>query len=345
MQDLKLSEFRPESELVVPRTEITKPKFPVIDMHTHFGPLVLGDQFYECYDTAAEVEKFKACGITKVVAQENVWGKTLDQLLEKIHPFGDFISIYGSLDVAKLDQPDFESYVQRILPKAQAKGVRGLKFWKDIGLEKKDKEGNYLRIDDERLGVIWATAAELNLPVLLHIADPVAFFKPIGPGNERCEELAKVPAWSFCKPGLFTFAELMEQQVNLLRNNPATTFVIAHVASYAENLGQVSRWLDAFPNLYIDFAARLGEIGRAPYTARKFFLDHQDQIFFGSDATAGYPLNYAPYFEFLETRNEYFDYSGAEIPPQGRWKIYGIGLEDGVLGKIYYQNAERVLGL
>ncbi|HHY10304.1 MAG TPA: amidohydrolase [Firmicutes bacterium] len=344
-KDLRLGDFVPQSELVVERRKVPKPRYPVIDIHAHFGPLVLGPNFHNRYDTEAEVAKFKSFGVEKVVAQETVWGTTLDQLLEKIQPFEDFILVFSSVDVTKLDEPNFEAYVQETLQEAKEKGVLGLKFWKDISLAKKDKQGNYIAMDDERLKVIWREAAELGLPVLVHIGDPVAFFKPVDASNERFEELTRVPEWSFYKPGLFTFQELMKQQENLLRENPDTTFIIAHGASYSENLGQVSLWLKTYPNLYIDFAARLAEIGRQPYTARQFFIEHQDRILFGIDAVAGYPFNYTPYFEFLETWNEYFDYSAAKIPGQGRWKIYGIGLPDDILEKIYSGNAKRLLGL
>jgi len=343
--DLALSKFVPHSELVVERREVPTPKFPVIDMHAHFGPLVLGEHYRDLYDTGAEVAKFKSHGIRLVVNAETVWGEELDRLLAKIHPFEDFVLTFSSVDVTRLDQPDFERYVCRELRDAKAKGVRGLKFWKDVGLAKKDRNGNYIAINDRRLGVIWATAVELGLPVLMHIADPVAFFKPVDATNERFEELTRYPEWSFCKPGLFSFAELMEQQEDLVRQNPATTFIIAHGASYSENLGRVGAWLDAYPNLYIDLAARLAEFGRQPYTARRFFQEHQDRILFGIDAVAGYPFGYHPYFEFLETWNEYFSYSSSKIPGQGRWNIYGIGLEDDVLRKVYFENAERILGL
>lgn len=343
-KSLNLADFVPRSELVVERVNVTKPKFPVIDTHTHFGPLVLGPNYTERYDTAREVERFKEAGIKRVVNLEVVWGEELDRLLRKIHPYEEFITTFSSVDVTKMAEPKFESYVRSTLREAKEKGVRGLKFWKDLGLSLKDADDQYIAIDDPRLKVIWETAAEFGLIVLLHVADPVAFFRPIDQYNERIEELQRFPEWSFCHPALYTFEQLMRQQENLIRDNPFTTFIIAHGGSYSENLGCVSQWLEQYPNMYIDIAARLGEFGRQPYTARKFFEKHQDRILFGIDATAGYPLGYQPYFEFLETWNEYFDYSLSETPGQGRWKIYGIGLDDTILEKVYYKNAER-LGL
>ena len=203
--------------------------------------------------------------------------------------------------------------------------VQGLKFWKDLSLSTGTKWKVHCSMI---LGCGGGRPRLGQLVVLHHVADPVAFFKPVDRYNERFEELSRVPEWSFYRPGLYTFEQLMEQQEAMIRDNPTTTFIIAHGGSYSEKLGVVSKWLDQYPNMYIDIAARVNEFGRQPYTARRFFERHQDRILFGTDAAAGYAFNYQPYFEFLETWNEYFDYSSSGIPGQGRWKIYVIGLGD-----------------
>ena len=341
---INLFEYAPKSELVVEHHTIKKARFPIIDIHSHFGAFVLGNDYEKKYDTAEVVAKLKEYGIRNIVNLDGMFGTELDRMLKKIHPYEEFILTFGNVDVSKLDEKDFEAYVSRTLAESKGKGIKGLKFWKNISLALKDKKGMYIPIDDMRLKVIWETAAELNLPVLIHIADPVAFFKPIDTNNERYEELIHHPDWSFYGEGMFKFEELMEMQENLISSNPNTTFIIAHGGSYAENLGFVGRCLDSYRNMYIDFADRISEFGRQPYSSRKFFSRYKDRIVFGSD---GFPLspNYSNYFRFLETWDEYFEYSACKIPPQGRWNIYGIGLEDDVLKRIYYENAEKLLGL
>ena len=178
--------------------------------------------------------------------------------------------------------------------------------------------------------------------MLFHIADPVAFFRPIDRFNERYEELGAHPDWSFCSPELYSFEQLMDMQENLISSYPDTTFVIAHGGSYSENLGYVGGQLDKYPNMYIDIAARIAEFGRQPYASRKFFSKYADRILFGTDSTP-LGMDYPTYYRFLETWDEYFDYSHSEIPNQGRWKIYGVGLEDQVLEKIYQLNAGKLL--
>ena len=340
--EMYLSEYMPKSELVVEQHQVPLPKFPVIDVHTHFGSVLLGRDYDKLYDIEEVVRNFKSFGVKNIINLDGQWGDELIRILKKTQPHEDFIITFGSVDVRKLDDRDFESYVRKTILESKERGIRGLKFFKDVSLVNKDRNGKYIAVDDPRLQVIWATAAELDLPVLIHIADPVAFFKPVDRYNERYEELCVHPDWSYYKPGMYTFQELLDMQENLLESNPDTTFIIAHCGSYSENLGYVARCLDRYPNMYIDIAARIAELGRQPYTARKFFIKYQDRILFGTDVGPFNP-EYPVHYRFLETWDEYFDYSDNPLPPQGRWKIYGIGLEDQVLEKVYYKNAEKVL--
>lgn len=339
-----LKDYKPKSNLVVPQHHVLKPKFPVIDIHTHFGPLVIED-YENAYDTAKVVEGLKDINVKMVCNHELLWENELDRLLKKLAGFEDFILTFASIDVSRLDEPDFEKYVDRIFREHKSKGVRGIKLWKNISLGMKDKAGKYIPIDDERLKPVFEASAKFDLPILIHIADPMCFFTPVDEYNEYYDCLQLFPEWSFNSPELYNFEQLMEMQENMLANNPDTTFIIAHVGSCGENLSFVGGLLDKYKNMYIDIAARINELGRQPYTARKFFIDYQDRILFGTDYSAYDPSEIYPYyFRFLETFDEYFDYSSDKDPvPLGRWKIYGIGLEDDVLEKVYYKNAQKLL--
>ena len=181
------------------------------------------------------------------------------------------------------------------------------------------------------------------MPVLIHVADPVAFFDPLTVHNERYEELSAHPDWHFHGPGFPPFETVIEQLATLVRRHPATTFIGAHVGCYAENLPWVSRLLDACPNFHVDISARPGELGRVPYSARDLLVRHADRVLFGTDSppdVATYRLHY----RFLETRDEHFHYARSERPPQGRWMIYGLDLPDDVLRRVYHDNAARLLG-
>ena len=189
------------------------------------------------------------------------------------------------------------------------------------------------------------------MPVAIHISDPEAFFLPIDRFNERWEELHAHPSWSFHGKDFPSNRELQEARRNVMRKHPGTQFVCLHVAD-SEDLPYVSECLDSHPNMHVDIAARIGELGRQPRTARRFFEKYQDRILFGTDATPHgdeFPQQvfndqlYEIYYRFLETDDEYFDYAPAKIPPQGRWRIYGINLPEPVLRKVYFENAARQL--
>jgi predicted TIM-barrel fold metal-dependent hydrolase len=337
-----LSEYMPKSELKVEEHITNTPKFPVIDIHGHYGS-AMGENTPDSYlkDTVAFMKKY---GIRRAGNLDGYAGANQERVVKKSEPFGDFFITFASIDVKKVDDPDFDTYVKETLKTSKANGIKGIKCWKSFGLVHRGKDGKYLRPDDPRYNVLWETAAELGLPILIHIADPIAFFKSADRFNERIEELTAHPDWAFTEPDMYKFEELMEMQKRIIERNPKTTFVIAHCGSYSENLGFVSECLDRYPNMNVDIAARISELGRQPYTSRKFFTKYQDRILFGTDAGPLWGI-YPSYYRFLETFDEYFSYSDAEIPGQGRWMIYGIGLEDEILKKIYYKNAERLFNL
>ena len=227
----------------------------------------------------------------------------------------------------------------------QAKwGASGLKIWKDLGLNVRDQNDQLVDINDRRLDLIWQTAAELQWPVMIHVGDPAAFFEPMDNRNERWEELIAKTEWHIPSPPFPPLIKLLDSFSSMVRRNRKTTFIGAHVGCYAENLAWVGKMLDNNPNYYIDISARIGELGRQPYSSRRFFHKHANQILFGLDYGIDRSL-YQIAYRFLETDDEYFNYSNSSIPSQGRWAIYGIGLPDEVLRKVYYENASRVLNI
>lgn len=241
------------------------------------------------------------------------------------------------------DASRFVSETLAILREHVKQGARGLKILKELGLHYRDGAGRLIACDDERLAPIWEEAARLAIPVLIHQSDPVGFFEPLTPENEHYDSLRKYPSWSFADPRFPRKAELIARRDCLVRRHPKTVFILPHVANYPENLSYVAALLDDCPNIFIDFSARCDELGRQPYTARDFFIKYQDRILFGSDMPASMEM-YRFYFRFLETYDEYFippDYDGTF--ERFRWHVYGLGLPDRVLKKIYYANALKIM--
>ncbi len=255
----------------------------------------------------------------------------------------------------KVAEADYASQQAREIERAKRSGAAGLKILKKLGLTVRERgsQGRLVRIDDARFDPMWEAAGALGMPVFIHTADPDAFFLPVDRFNERWEELAHHPEWSFYGKDYPSKPELLAERNRVIARHPRTIFVALHVANHPENLDEVTAWLEQYPNMHVEIAARIGELGRQPRRAVKFFDRYQDRIMFGTDATpngAAFPQQdltpamYRIYFRFLESLDEYFDYAPSPTPPQGRWKIYGLGLPDGTLKKVYHDNAAHLLG-
>jgi hypothetical protein len=328
---LPLSQFQPRSTLITPENQPQRPRFPVIDYHNHLDAL----------DPREVLDVMDECGVERIV---NITMQTGEAALEMINKFQRSdpkrFSTIAWMDWTGVERDDFVSLSLDRLERQVERGALGLKFWKDLGLSVRDRSGALLRVDDQRLAPIFEKAAELGIPVMFHTADPAAFFLPIDPTNERYEELAAHPEWSF-HGSQYSKQQLLEQRNRVFARHPGTTFVAAHVAESGEDLAQVASLLEVHSNVYVDISARTPELGRQPYTARKFFLDFADRILFGTDLLPEVQM-YRLYFRFLETADEYFEYP-SHASRQGRWNIYGIDLPDDVLEKVYRNNALRLL--
>jgi predicted TIM-barrel fold metal-dependent hydrolase len=274
----------------------------------------------------------------------NITMHTGETALEMIRKFQSVaperFATYGWMDWSDVQTPGFfERSIDR-LEQLIEHGACGLKIWKDLGTKVRDSDGSLLRIDEDRLDPLYEKAAELDVPIMYHIADPDAFFQPIDASNERYEELAAHPEWSYYGSH-YGKEELLAQRDRVIARHPKTTFVGAHVAEHPEDLAYVTRLLEENPNLHVDIGARCAELGRQPYTAREFFLKFADRILFGTDLIPEVNM-YRLHYRFLETRDEYFAYP-SHASRQGRWNIYGLDLPDDVLRKVYRQNAIRLL--
>jgi predicted TIM-barrel fold metal-dependent hydrolase len=341
-----LQNFRPKPKLVTKTTLVEKPRFPAIDAHNHLAEPFGGG--WDKKPLPALLDQLDQAGIVHYVDLDGGWGEAiLNHHLDYFKARApERFTIFGGVDWSKWPEMGnaFPEWAAQRLRVQKERGAGGLKIWKPFGLHVRDEKGQLVAVDDPRLEVVWETAAELGLPVLIHVADPVAFFDPVDETNERWEELGQHPDWAFTSPPFPPFLSIMEAFYRLVKRHARTTFIGAHFGCYAENLGWVGKMLDDCPNYYVDIAARLGELGRQPYTARRFFLQYQDRILFGSDFGPDLEA-YRLYYRFLETDDEYFNYNVGEVPLQGRWYAYGIFLPDEVLQKVYFQNAARILGI
>jgi predicted TIM-barrel fold metal-dependent hydrolase len=349
-RNLALDQFRPQSMLRVDEHLLTRAKFPVVDVHVH--PRV------KMHEDPQQLDEFvrimDAQNIAVCVSLDGGLGARFVEHAKFLNAkYADRWVIFANVewqgdgkadDPASWDclRPDFGRRTAALLAEAKTQGAAGLKVFKQLGLTYRDADGSVLAIDDPRWDPIWSACGELGLPVLIHSADPAAFFTPIDEKNERWEELHRRPEWSFYGPQFPKREEVLRQFTNIVERHPRTTFIGAHVANNAEDLATVGAWLDKYPNLYAETAARIAELGRQPVTARKFLVKYADRVLFGTDGPRSAERLY-PHWRFFETHDEYFRYSEAPFPPQGFWNIYGVGLPDDVLKKIYHENAARLI--
>ena len=335
-KDLKLSDWEPKTQMVVKETIVMKPKFPVIDIHNHLGNLKNTEKYLEEMDKAGVRMCISLDGLSK-----NDFYKEHLQSSQKVSR--DRFLVFFNPDFSKIDEQDFGTKEAKRLEEAVKLGVRGLKIFKELGLTVKDKTGKIVPVDDPRIYPIWEKCGELGIPVVIHVADPKAFFTPLDRFNERYDELGAHPDWLFYGDKYPSMENILAQLNRVIGLHPATIFISTHMGNLAEDLGLVSKWLDTYPNMYVDIDARISELGRQPYTARKFMIRHQDRILFGTDTPCD-AAAYRIYYRFLETDDEYFNPAGGHHP-QGRWMIYGLYLPDEVLEKIYNKNALKILGM
>ncbi len=361
---LDIKDFQPKSMLHVPETRVPRSRFPVIDIHTHLSfaakskaGVALSEENNYLEEPGPLLKVMDAKNLRAMVNLTGSVGAGLRDAVrryDQAHPgrFYTFTEPWWS----RSNQPDYPKFQADELARARKDGARGLKILKTLGLYlRRDlTTGPLIKIDDKRFDPMWEQCGALNLPVAIHISDPEAFFLPTDRFNERFEELNNHPDWSFHGRDFPSNQELQEARNRVIARHPKTQFVVLHVGNWAENLAYVSECMDRYPNFHVELGARIGELGRQPRNSRKFFDRYQDRILFGTDAVPhghetpqqifGEAL-YEIYYRFLETEDEYFDYAPAPVPPQGRWQIYGVGLPEGVLRKVYNENAARLLNI
>jgi predicted TIM-barrel fold metal-dependent hydrolase len=361
---LELADFQPRSMLHVPETKVPRPRYPVIDIHTHLSVTAKADNgvgIGEAMKYFAPVEALLPLmdrkNIRVMVNLTGGAGKGLVEAIRKFQqPYPERFVTFTEPWWERTIQPGYSQFQADEIVRAHAAGARGLKILKTLGLYLREgiSKGPLVKIDDRRFDAMWETCGSLGMPVAIHVSDPEAFFLPTDRFNERFEELNNHPDWSFYGGDFPSNAELLEARNRVLARHPKTQFIVLHVGNNAENLPYVGECMDRFPNMHVELGARIGELGRQPRMARKFFERYQERILFGTDAVphgTDTPQQvfddelYEIYYRFLETDDEYFDYAPAPVPPQGRWRIYGLGLPDGILKKVYYENAAQLLRL
>lgn len=328
-------DYRPRSTLKVSEHKVPTAKFPAIDYHGH--PTSQLGTIEGLEQLRADLD---AINVRVMVAANNISGDNLKRTLEVIRSsptMKDRVRILTGISFQGVGPGWAERAVAQLEADVAAGAVGVGEIGKGLGLSTKKADGTRLKIDDPALDPVWQAAARLKIPVFIHTADPQEFWQPIDTNNERWLELALFPGRRYPAEEFPSFEQLMTERDNMLRRNPKTTFVIAHMGWHANDLGRLGRMMDELPNLHTEVGAVLYDIGRQPRAAHDFFVKYQDRILFGKDSFQ--PEEYPYYWRVFETRDDYFDYYRDY---HAFWKLYGIDLPDAVLKKVYFGNALRI---
>ncbi len=330
-----IREYKPRSTLVVPQHPVPRAKFPVVDIHGHPPALTSEDAIAR---VAAAMDPIN---VQVMVNASGASGERLQQQIAAIRAsrHKDRFVMFTNITFRDVG-PGFGQKAAAQLEADVKAGALGLgEIMKGFGLTARKADGSRLKLDDPELDPIWQTAARLNIPVFIHTADPAEFFQPMDYQNERWLEMALYSDRRYFDRTRFpSFEELMGERDRLIAKHPKTTFILAHLGWHANDLGRLGAMMDRMPNIYAEVGAVLYDIGRQPRTARDFFTKYQDRLLFGKDSFQ--PDEYPYYWRVFETNDEYFDYYRDY---HAFWKLYGIGLPDEVLRKVYYANALKLV--
>jgi predicted TIM-barrel fold metal-dependent hydrolase len=326
-----IREYKPKSQLVSPQHLVPRAKYPVVDIHSH-QPTPISPAEYD--------RVMKGMESNNLQILVNLSGSLGDRLRQgvdalKTSKYKDRMVLFANINFGGQVGPGFGAKAAKQLDDDLTAGAMGLKIFKDLGMFVTKANGERLPVDDPELDAVWETCARRNVPVLIHIAEPPAFFEPLDFTNERWLELSLYSDRRH-QTGV-RFEQLMTERNNMIRKHPNTKFILAHFGWHANDLVRAGKLLDQFPNVYYDVAAVLYDFGRQPRASHDFFVKYQDRILFGKDSYQ--PDEYPYYWRVFETNDEYFDYYRDY---HAFWKLYGIGLPDQVLKKLYYANALRL---
>jgi uncharacterized protein len=334
--DLKMDfeEYDPPSTLVAPEHVLTKAKFPFIDVHNHQFNMPTQD----LKALAAEMDKLNMAVMINLSGRGRGSTEHLDKSLENVKKtLPKRFIVFTNMDFAAIDDPEWQGRMLKQLEDDVKKGANGLKIYKSLGMFTNDSKGKRIHIDDPRIDPIWAKCGELGIPVLIHAADPRQFWQPIDKNNERWLELKLHPGRRH-DTDTVSWETIIKEQHNIFKKHPKTKFINAHLGWYGSDLKKLGELLDKFPNMYTEIGAVIAELGRQPRFARDFLIKYQDRVMFGKDSWV--PEEYVTYFRVLETTDDYFPYHKRY---HAFWRMYGLGLPDDVLKKIYYKNAIKVI--
>jgi predicted TIM-barrel fold metal-dependent hydrolase len=330
-ETLLLKDYRPRSIYKIPRTDLKRARFPVIDMHSHAYPRTR-DQ------VDAWVRTMDEMGVEKTVILSSVTGGAFDEVVARFSGHPDRFSIWCGFDYTGFDQPGYGPAAAAELERCVKAGAEGVGELSDKGAGlKRTTNGPSLHIDDPRLAPLIDKCGDLRIPINIHVAEPIWMYEPMDRENDG---LMNAFIWRLDnQTNILSHAEVVATLEKAVKRHPRTTFIACHFANCCYDLTILERMLDACPNLYADIAARYAETAPVPRATAKFYKKYSDRLLYGTDMGVTKDM-YLTTFRILETEDEHFyDWNHFTY----HWPLQGLGLNDAILRKVYSKNARKLL--
>ncbi len=338
-ETLLLKNYNPKSIYRIPKTEISKARYPIIDIHSH--PYAQSERAIEQW-----IKIMDSVGIQKVIILTCSYGQAFDSIAAIYGKYGDRFELWCGFDYTGYDQPGWSKKAVAELERCVRMGAKGVGELGDKGLgmyysnlfaKQPGTKAKGMHLDDPRMDPLLDKCGEIGIPVNVHVADPIWMYEPMDSTNDG---LMNAYTWRIKKqPGILLHDQLIDMLENAVRKHPNTTFIACHFANLSYDLTRLGKLLEKYPNLWADNSARYAETATIPRFMRAFYQKYQDRLLYGTDNYFDLHM-YRVTFRILETADEHF-YEKALF--NYHWAYYGFDLPDGVLKKIYRENALRLL--
>jgi len=330
MDGVLLKDYAPKTSVVVPETNVPKSRYPAIDIHAHVNAKTPTE-------VAEWVKTMDEVGVQMTVILTEATGAEFDQLAELyLKPYPTRFQLWCGMATADFAKPDYPERAAAELVRCYKKGARGIGELSDkghgYGQDADAPRNQRLHPDDPRLDLFWEKAAELKMPVSLHMADHPSSWRPPDVFQERTPVYQTFNQYGKDIP---TYQELLDIRDKLLARHPKTVFVACHLGNQGNDLAALGKALDRFPNLYLDISARDYELGRTPRAAVKFLTAHRNRVLFGTDLDREKRM-YRAWWRLLETGDE-------NMPGRVWWRYYGLELSPPALEGLYRGVATQIL--
>ncbi len=247
------------------------------------------------------------------------------------------------------DEPDWTKNTIEWIDSCIDQGAVAVKVWKNIGMEFREQNNNLVMIDNPRFDPVFKHLAEKGIPMAGHLGEPKNCWLPLEKMSVKNDSnyFSKHPEYHmYLHPELPSYKEQMSARDRMLEKNPDLTFIGCHLASLEWSVDTLARFLDHFPNAAVDMSARMGQLffqtrdDRAK--VRRFFIDYQDRLLYGTDITdngEGNPENFMKRLHETWLRDwEYFVTDNEITSPLIRGSFRGLKLPKSIVDKIYLHN-------